>query len=460
MAPFKFPRITEALLANSETKDNVAGLRKYQLEGVEFLKKRPAALLADEMGLGKTVQAAVALRLLIMERAINRSLIVVPNSLKLNWNLEIKKWAPELSVRILAGSFEDRVASYELPIQALVASYDQVRIDADFLLPHKRFDLVLLDEAQWIKNSSSKIAWACRAIPRDWSWAMTGTPLENAQSDLISISRFFAPGLLHGGMPKFEIHEALQPVFLRRHKEDVFDELPEVIDQELHLELSDAQKQRYNEIQNEFRSNRHGGGNTLHSEVFAVITKLKQICNFDPESQESSKLEALEDIVDNVVFARGKLLVFSQYVETLQWLYSRLILKGVRQNIFYGGLSEQAKHSLVTEFNDLQGPQILYVSLRAGGVGLNLGEADCVVLFDRWWNPAVESQAIARAIRFVRTKVLHVFRFLVDETIEERIAELLLEKRELFDEYIEQAEVADVGGFTRNDLLRILGVET
>lgn len=447
-------------MSDMEPKDQVARLRRYQLEGVEFLKERPSALLADEMGLGKTVQAAVALRLLIMEGVINRALIVVPNSLKLNWALEINKWAPELSVRNLTGSFDDRMACYELPIHALIASYSQVRVDSDFLLLRKRFDLVLLDEAQWIKNPGTKIAWACRAIPRDWSWAMTGTPLENHESDLVSISRFFSPGLLSGGMTKQDLHEALQPVFLRRRKEDVFDELPEIIDQELHLELSDAQSERYTEIQDDFRRHRHGGGDTSQTAIFAVITKLKQICNFDPASQESSKLEALEDIVDNMIPAGGKLLVFSQYVETLSWLQRHLNHKEMQQSIFHGGLSEQTKHSLVTEFNEHPGPQVLYVSLRAGGAGLNLGDADYVVLFDRWWNPAVESQAVARAIRFGRTKTLHVFRFLMNNTIEQRIAELLNQKNLIFDEYIEGAQVAELGGFTRNDLLQILGVET
>ena len=435
-------------------------LRQYQIEGVQFLSERHSALLADEMGLGKTVQAAVALRLLIMGGKIRRALIIVPNSLKLNWTLEIRKWAPELSVRNLTGSFDDRIAGYKLPIHALVASYNQVRIDSDFLLLRKRFDLVILDEAQWIKNPGAQIAWTCRAIPRDWSWAMTGTPLENNQSDLISISRFFSPGLLNTGMTKRVMHEALRDVFLRRRIEEVFDELPEIIDQELHLELTEAQLKRYNEIRDDFKERGNGGGDSSQTAIFAVITKLKQMCNFDPESQESSKLEALEDIVDTIIPTGGKMLIFSQYVETLSWLHQRLNHNEVRQKIFHGGLNEETKQSLVTEFNELTGPQILYVSLRAGGAGLNLGDEDFVVMFDRWWNPAVESQAVARAIRFGRKKVLHVFRFLINDTIEQRIAELLSRKNMLFEEYIEGAETAELSGFSRNDLLQILGIES
>jgi SNF2 family DNA or RNA helicase len=189
--------------------------------------------------------------------------------------------------------------------------------------------------------------------------------------------------------------------------------------------------------------------------LFALLTKLKQLCNFDPESGESAKLEALKLIVEGLSSPEDKLIVFSQYVETLQWISSRLDIQ-VPRELFHGGLREDAKEAVIKRFKQETGPRVLLMSLKAGGVGLNLQEASSVVLFDRWWNPAIEEQAIQRAHRFGREKVLHALRFLVVNSVEERIAEVLERKQTLFEQYVESAESASTSVLSRDELMRIL----
>lgn len=427
-------------------------LRPYQWQGIRFLLDQSSGLVGDEMGLGKTVQVAVALSLLLPSCDRSRALVVVPASLRLNWERELCKWAPNLSVRKLQGDAEDRLAQYRLPINVLIASYEQIRDDALVLSSEVRFDVVVLDEAQRIKNASSDTALACRLLQRDRSWALTGTPIENIVGDLVSIYRFVHPLLLDLGMSKPEMHARMKPFFIRRRKCDVLRELPPIIVQDVLLEMGTRQRQAYDRVWMSRHEQTIGGP---QSALFAIITKLKQLCNFDPESGDSSKLEALMLAVEALSSTEDKLIVFSQYVETLQWLSSRLD-SHVPYEMFYGSLSEDAKDTMIRRFNSEPGPRILLMSLRAGGVGLNLQGASSVILFDRWWNPAVEDQAIHRAHRFNREKILHVMRFLVADSIEERIAEVLQEKRALFEEYVNSAESASVPPLSRGELLRIL----
>ncbi|MDE0078186.1 MAG: DEAD/DEAH box helicase [Caldilineaceae bacterium] len=433
-----------------------APLRPYQWEGVRFLLDKETGLLADEMGLGKTVQVAVALSMKLKTSHRRRSLVVAPASLRLNWARELARWAPDISVGVVQGGSEDRRAYYMLPYNVLIASYEQIR--ADFLRSSNatEYDVVVLDEAQRIKNANSETALACRVLRRDASWALTGTPLENRVGDLVGVYRFVCPGLLTSAMSRPEMHTAMQPFFLRRRKYDVLRQLPPIQFQDVYVELEGQQKQAYDALW-ESRVNlpRRGGSNNLTSSMLALITRLKQVCNFDPVSGESSKREALGLIIDGLVSADHKLLVFSQYVTTLQWL-AQEIAGSATIDIIHGGLPERDKDSAVSRFNNEPGPRVLLVSLKAGGVGLNLGEASHVVLFDRWWNPAVEEQAIHRAHRFERERVLHVFRFLVANSIEDRIFTILGKKKELFEQYVEAADSSPVPSFSGWELENVL----
>ncbi len=427
-------------------------LRPYQHQGVRFLEDSDAALLADEMGLGKTVQAILALETALARADHQRALIVAPASLRLNWLSELRTWAPRLAVRIVQGTAPDRRAHYVLPIPVLITSYDQLRTDVHTLPGDLRFGITLLDEAQRIKNVDSSTALSARLLPRDRAWALTGTPLENTPADLAAIFQYLRPGTVTAGMSRTEMIAALQGFMLRRTKSEVLSELPPIILQDVPLELAGQQRRRYDDLWHQ-REVLGDDTTTWASNALALITKLKQLCNVDLQSGDSVKLDALRIICENLVGDDDKLLVFSQYVTTLHFLREELSMPTL---VYHGDLTDLEKDRVLDEFRARRGPLALLMSLRAGGVGLNLQETSAVVLFDRWWNPAVEDQAINRAHRFGRTRPLHVFRFLVDDSVEQRIEEVLSEKRELFDSYVNQPNWAAHARLGSDELHRIL----
>jgi SNF2 family DNA or RNA helicase len=432
-------------------------LRDYQWEGVSFLAQNEAVLLADEMGLGKTVQTAVALQVLLNSPNCDRALIVTPASLCLNWERELAKWAPSLYCRRVLGSKEDRLVFYRLPIPILIASYEQIRADAGSLHPCVHFDVVVLDEAQRIKNSSSSTFLSCKLLPRKYAWSLTGTPVENKAEDLISIMSFVEPGLIYKGLPLIEIHKRIGKTFLRRVKERVLEELPPIISQDLPLELTGPQKEAYDYVWNDRRNLIHTDrGRITEVNLLAVITKLKKICNFDDSSGESVKLDMLNVILESLVRPNNKCIIFSQYVETLKWLSTRI--DSLPLDLYHGKMTNEDRDTVIGRFENTPGPRALLISLKAGGVGLNLQSASTVILFDRWWNPAVEDQAVQRAHRFGRKTPLHVCRFLITNSIEEKINEILKDKKILFEKYIGQAENAETKLFSKKELARILNL--
>lgn len=432
-------------------------LRPYQWEGIRFLVENESILLADEMGLGKTVQVAVSLEILWRKLQLNRALIVVPASLKLNWETEVRRWAPSLSVQTVRGDAADRLVYYQLPINVLIASYEEIRLDIMKFATNTCFDVVVLDEAQRIKNLHSKSSLACRLLSRNCSWALTGTPVENRISDLISIFRFVKVGVLYDGLTRNEIHSRMRPYFLRRCKRDVLKDLPPIIDQELPIELQGNQKDAYHRAWTDRWKNCDSNQNDFSpTNLFAIITKLKQLCNYDKESGESAKLNVLLNILESQVAPDHKIIVFSQYVETLKWLASQI--NNIPHEIFHGGLSQLEREKILDRFRQETGPSCLLISLRAGGIGLNIQEASTVVLFDRWWNPALENQAIQRAHRFGRDRSLHVIRFIVQKTIEERISNIIEKKQKLFENYVEAASNTDTSNFSNELLKQILEV--
>lgn len=434
-----------------------AKLHDYQWEGVAFLYRSHSALLADEMGLGKTVQTAVALALLLNGGSdVSRVLIVAPSSLTINWMEEIETWAPSLTARRVQGATRAREAFYLLPIPVLVSSYEQIRYDGLDRIPSDTFDLVVLDEAQRIKNKNSATALACRLLPRKRAWALSATPLENDEDDIASIVGFLDP-MVGQNLSIANLAKKLGSVMLRRRKSDVRAELPPVIFQDLKLNLSTPQRERYNELWVN-RATTVGSNVTdgdISAALLGLITRLKIICNFDVAANTSSKLDALKAISESAGKS-ARILVFSQFVETLQWISGRIELP---HDLLTGSMSLPERQTVIDRFKRDSVPRGLLVSLRAGGVGLNLGAATHVVLFDRWWNPAVEVQAIYRAHRFDRDEPLHVVRFLVTDSIEERIAAILDRKKRLFNEIVESAEKTTYR-FTRKELMEILELAT
>jgi SNF2 family DNA or RNA helicase len=427
----------------------------YQLEGVAFLYPRHAAVLADEMGLGKTMQAITAIRLLLRSGEARRILLVCPKPLVTNWIREFELWAPEIPVTVIEGDQARRRWQWQLDAPMKLANYEILRRDLDVVagdgaaLPP--FDLVVLDESQRIKNRSSATSQAARAIPRSRNWALTGTPVENSPEDLVGIFEFLAPGFLSPELKPRRMGQTVSDYVLRRTKDQVLTDLPPKLFRDADLELSPAQRETYRlaEEQGVLRLTEMGESASIQH-VFELVLRLKQICNFDPATGESSKLERLEADLEEVAQSGRKAIVFSQWVETLKRVARHLGRFGPLE--YHGRIPSARRDGVLRQFREDPSAHVLLISYGAGGVGLNLQFVNYVFLFDRWWNPAVEDQAINRAHRIGGSGPVTVTRFLITETIEERIHHVLEEKRELFDTIFSGAEGHRKLGLTQAEL--------
>jgi SNF2 family DNA or RNA helicase len=408
----------------------------YQRQGIAFLYSAEFAILADEMGLGKTMQAITTLRLLLRTGEVRTVLLICPKPLLTNWQREFALWAPEISVQVIDGSPLRRKWLWQLPdIPVRIANYELLHRDREYFdLPRGsgglQFDLVILDESQRIKNRGNVTAQAARAIPRRRNWALTGTPIENSQEDLVGIFEFLAPGYLVSGLRPTEVCNIVGEHILRRTKEKVLTDLPPKLVHDAMLELTAGQSETYRMAENDgvLRLTESGDCVTI-PQVFELVMRLKQICNYDPATGESAKLERLEADIEEVAQSGRKAIIFSQWVETLLWLRSHLEHFGVVE--YHGNIPSRFRDERIREFREDKSKHVILMSYATGSVGLNLQFAEYVFLFDRWWNPAVEDQAINRAHRIGAAGPVTVTRFISVDTVEERIDRVLREKREL-----------------------------
>jgi SNF2 family DNA or RNA helicase len=425
----------------------------YQFEGIAFLYPRYAAVLADEMGLGKTMQAVTAARLLIHAGQASRVLIVCPKPLVTTWQREFAQWAPELPVCVVSGPKARRRWQWQLPETVVtIANYELVTRDADVVgRADVRFDLVVLDESQRIKNHTSATSHAVRSIARTRSWALTGTPVENSPRDLVGIFEFVAPGHLSPEMRPRSMGRAASGFVLRRTKPEVLSELPPKLFRDAEVELSPAQQESYRRAEEEgvVHLTELGQAATIQH-VFELVLRLKQICNFDPLTGESAKYERLAADLEEVAASSAKAIVFSQWVRSIELLARRLRRFGVLE--YHGDIPSSRRDAVIAQFREDRRKHVLLMSYGAGAVGLNLQFASYVFLFDRWWNPAVEDQAINRAHRIGAAGPVTVTRFLSLGTIEERIDQVLAQKRELFDTIFSDLEPRPGLGLTQDEI--------
>ncbi len=430
----------------------------YQLEGIAFLMPRTSALLADEMGLGKTMQTILALRLLFHAGLIHRALLVCPKPLVTNWSRELRTWAEDLPFEIIGGDADCRHTSWcisNCPLK--LVNYEMLTRDAAIVADEEvRFDVVVLDEAQRIKNRESKTAQVVRNIHRSRSWALTGTPVENRHEDLVNIFAFVDAERIPPETPAKRLPQLTSDCILRRTKEDVLTDLPPKTVRDSYLELTPAQRAAYNlaESQGIIRLNSLGDTITVQH-VFELIMRLKQICNFDPATKHSAKLDQLQADLAEVADSGRKAIVFSQWVEPLEYLAGELAAFGPLQ--FHGRVPNRQRQQVLECFRKDRVKHVLLMSYGTGSVGLNLQFANYVFLFDRWWNPAVEDQAINRAHRIGQKEPVFVTRFISPGTIESRIAEVLEKKRQLFNELIEQNEPPALG-MTEDEIFGLFNI--
>ncbi len=447
-------------------------LRPYQARGYAWLstlgRLRLGSLLADDMGLGKTIQV-IAHLLGRREQGETPlpSLVVCPTSLLLNWQHELARFAPSLSVVRYHGTTRDPADLRGSDV--VLTTYGLLVRDADVLadLP---WDVVALDEAQAIKNPDAKRAQAARTLDARHRIALTGTPIENRLEELWSLLQFLAPGLLgpratfrrevaipverFGDQAAAEaLQQTLAPFLLRRTKSDptILPDLPEKIERRLYCTLSEEQRALYEQVVEEGLSAVAGaeGGMARRGRVLAMLTALKQVCNHPshylgdagPFPERSGKLDALSDLLDAIRDGEERALVFTQYRKMGDRLQAHLANLGIEAPFLHGGVSADGRAAMVDRFQQrADGPLVFLVSLRAGGTGLNLTRASHVVHFDRWWNPAVEDQATDRAHRIGQRSDVVVHKLVTEGTLEERIDTLLEEKRSLAQQVVGSAE--------------------
>ncbi|HLN60564.1 MAG TPA: DEAD/DEAH box helicase [Symbiobacteriaceae bacterium] len=418
-----------------------AEVYSYQQDGVDFLMKTPTALLGDEMGLGKSIQAIAALRLLIHQGEVERALILCPKTIVFDWLYKFRTWAPDIRVVPVEGPKRRRTWYWRCKVHVFLIGYETWREDLkEKLVDPSEFDLVILDEVQRIKNPETAIYQAVSTLQPKRRWGLSGTPLENKLEEMVGIFSYLVPGLFpHTKVAphKRAVQEAVRPFLMRRSKLEVLKHLPPKETRVEWLDLTHFQKKTwerawddaYKTFRGAARSERRG----IAAKHFPI---LKQICNMDPASGASCKMDYLERTLPEFLKQGDKALVFSQYPnKTLKPLMPRL--RNLQAMIFDGALSDWNRTVLMHHFQKGDIPAVLAMSLKAGGVGLTLTRANHVYHFDSWWNPAVAEQAEDRVHRIGQSKPVFVTTLLTRNTIEDKIHAILSEKRELFHEVLD-----------------------
>ncbi len=445
----------------------------FQYEGIAWLFSQKAALLADEMGLGKTMQTITALRLLLRAGQTRRILMVCPKPLIPNWQREFKLWAEEIPVTTIEGDGARRRMIWQMPgsivllanYELVVRDFQEMTAEAGLHSPVSRdglgrvidrrsrspepddsssstlhapcstlpeFDLVVLDEAQRIKNRDSLTSTMARVIPRKRSICLTGTPIENRPEEMASLFEFMGVVPPRGNPDIRQLSQLSREYVLRRTKDLVKLDLPPRLDRDEIIELTSAQQIAYQQAEQDGIVHLNEMGDEVSIQhVFELVLRLKQITNYDPLTGESAKFDRLSADMEEISASGGKAILFSQWTRTIDWLGERLKPHGCL--IYHGGVPTKQREPILDRFKHDPDAHLLLMSYGTGAVGLNLQFAGYVFLYDRWWNPAVEDQAINRAHRIGATaSQIIVSRFICKDTIEERIDLVLRQKRELF----------------------------
>ena len=447
-----------------------AELRDYQKKGIQWLQMLHhygfGGILADDMGLGKTLQTIAFLSSQV--QADTSVLILAPSGLIYNWADEFQKFAPDLDVVVVHGLKSHRESILAENHQIYVTSYATFRQDSE-IYRDLSFDFLFLDEAQVMKNAQTKIAQSLRRFVVPSVFALSGTPIENHLGELWSIFQIVLPGLLPAKkefmkLSTERVAQFIKPFVMRRKKEEVLTELPDLIEVVYKNELEDQQKaiylaqlqqmqERLGQVSDsEFQRNR--------VEILTGLMRLRQICDtpalfMEDYQGESGKLDSLRDLLVQIAEGGHRVLIFSQFRGMLDRIEQELPDLGLTSFKITGSTPSQERQEMTKAFN--QGERdVFLISLKAGGVGLNLTGADTVILVDLWWNPAVESQAIGRAHRMGQEQAVEVYRLVTRGTIEEKIQELQEKKKNLVSEILDGTESR--GSLSLAEIREILGI--
>ena len=482
-------RKLEKLLDFSEIEEQalpagfVGTLRPYQKAGYDWINflgtYRFGGCLADDMGLGKTVTTLAMLQYQKEKGSERPSLLVMPTSLLYNWELEAKKFTPQLRVLVYTGTNRDKNFRYFDDYDLILTSYGIVRIDVD-LLKMYRFNYIILDESQAIKNPSSHITKAVMELEAGHRLILTGTPLENTTMDLWTQMTFANPGLL-GSQSYFrsyfqvpiekqndeqrmrKLYALIKPFMLRRHKSQVALDLPPKVESVHYCEMAEEQEQRYEETKSYYRNFilehiEEEGISKSQIVVLQGLTKLRQLANHprmidESYEGESGKLEEIQSKLEELMSENHKVLIFSQFIRHLTIIRRYLDEKGIRYAYLDGSTTD--RQAQVELFQQDETIKIFLISLKAGGLGLNLTAADYVFILDPWWNPAIEAQAVDRAHRIGQQKTVFTYKFITKNSVEEKILDLQRSKQKLFNNLI-TTEESFVKSLTKEDILELL----
>ena len=450
-----------------------AQLRNYQLVGFRWLKMLSSyqlgGILADEMGLGKTLQTISYLLSEKEEHQHLQALIVAPASLVYNWQQECQRFAPSLKVSVASGQATERAAQIAKDSDIIITSYASLRQDIE-LYKQKTFDCLIVDEAQMVKNSQTKTARALRELAIAKRFALSGTPIENRLDELWSIFQMIMPGFFPSQqafrkLSTTQVAQMIQPFVLRREKQNVLTDLPEKIDINYYSSLTDEQKTIYlaqlESIRQALSQMDSQQFRQSRMSILAGLTRLRQICCspvlFMPDYQaQSGKLEQLKALVSQAKANQRRILIFSQFTSMLDIIQKELADLGFASFYLRGSTPSKERIEMVDAFNAGE-CDIFLISLKAGGTGLNLTGANTVILYDLWWNPAVEEQAASRAHRMGQKETVEVWRLIAQGTIEERMYQLQQEKRELFDQVMQGSEQS-LHQLTEEDIRQIFAM--
>ncbi len=458
-------------------------LRPYQKAGYDWMRflndYHFGGCLADDMGLGKTVQTLTLLQSQKEQGIELPSLLIMPTSLIYNWEKEAQKFTPNLRILTYTGTYRDKNIEQFDNYDVVLTSYGIVRIDIDLLKNH-RFNYVILDESQAIKNPSSYITKAVMQLNTRHRLVLTGTPLENSTMDLWSQMTFINPGLLgtqHFFRNEFQIpiekkadevklrrlYSIIKPFMLRRHKSQVATELPPKIEAIHYAQMTELQEKEYEEAKSYYRNLilqhiENEGIAKSQMVVLQGLTKLRQLANHPRMTDvdydgDSGKLEDVLQKLETVLEGKHKVLIFSQFVKHLD-LFREHLNKQTLPYAYLDG-STQDRQAQVELFQNDEKVKIFLISLKAGGLGLNLTAADYVFILDPWWNPAIEAQAVDRAHRIGQLNTVFTYKFITKNTVEEKILALQQSKKRLANDLI-TTEESFVKSLSKDDVLALL----
>ena len=393
---------------------------------------------------------------------------MAPSSLIYNWSDEFAKFAPHLDVAVVYGLKNVRDELIAEKHQITITSYASFRQDVEEYKDN-HFQYLILDEAQVMKNDQTKIAQYLRDFEVEHTFALSGTPIENNLGELWSIFQIVMPGLLPSKkeflkLPAEKVARYIKPFVMRRKKEDVLQELPDLIEVAYRNELADSQKTIYlallKQMQDRIIHATEDEINRSKIEILSGLMRLRQICDtpklfMEDYEGESGKLESLRELLEQIQDGNRRVLIFSQFRGMLDIIESELDKMGMESFKITGSTPAKERQDMTTAFNDGQRSAFL-ISLKAGGVGLNLTGADTVILVDLWWNPAVEAQAIGRAHRIGQERNVEVYRMITRGTIEEKIQELQESKRNLVSTILDGAEAKS--SLSVEEIREILGI--